>query len=253
MTVSSFEEITKTEPEKLADRADQEDGRPQRQRPDHDAPPGRRAQAPLPDHRLQAPQGRRAGEGGRDRVRPEPVGPDRAAPLRRRREGLHPRAGAARGRRDGRVRPRRRHPARQRAAAREHPDRHDGPQRRAEARPGRPDGSQRRLGHPARREGRRLRRPAAALGRDAPRAANLPGHRRPGRERRPREPVRRQGGPQPLAGQAPDGARLGDEPRRPPARRRRGQVEGRPPPGHARGACRRSASARAASTRNPTS
>ena len=52
----------------------------------------------------------------------------------------------------------------------QHPDRHARAQRRAEARPGRPDGAQRRLGHPARREGRGLRRPAATLGRDAPRA-----------------------------------------------------------------------------------
>ena len=53
--------------------------------------------------------------------------------------------------------------------------------------------------------------------------------------------------------QAPDRARLGDEPRRPPARRRRGQVEGRPAPGHAVGrADARQAHARA-STRNPTS
>ena len=42
----------------------------------------------------------------------------------------------------------------QRAAAREHPDRHARPQRRAQAGPRRPDGAQRRLGHPARREGR---------------------------------------------------------------------------------------------------
>ena len=70
------------------------------------------------------------------------------------------------------------------------------------------------------------------VGRDAPRAANLSGHRRAGRQHGSREPVRRQGGPQPLEGQAPGSARLGDEPRRPPARRRRGQVEGRPPPGH---------------------
>ena len=56
-------------------------------------------QAPLPQDRLQAPQGRRAGQGRRDRVRPEPLGAHRAAPLRRRREALHPRAGAAGGRR----------------------------------------------------------------------------------------------------------------------------------------------------------
>ena len=149
--------------------------------------------------------------------------------------------------------PERRHQARQRAAAGEHPDRHARAQRRAEARPGRPARAQRRLRDPARREGRGLRRASATVRRAAPGAAHLPGHDRPGRQRRPRERHRRQGGAQPLEGQAPDRARLGDEPGRPPARRRRGQVEGRPPPGHARGACRRSASARAASTRNPTS
>ena len=63
----------------------------------------------------------------------------------------------------------------------------------------------------------------------------LPRDGRPGREHRPREHLGRQGRPQPLARQAPDGARLCDEPRRPPARRRRGQDEGRPPPGHALG------------------
>ena len=44
----------------------------------------------------------------------------------------------------------------------EHPDRHARPQRRAEAGPGREDGALRRLGHPARREGRRLRRRSAS-------------------------------------------------------------------------------------------
>src|SRR6266568_362461 len=39
-------------------RAGDEEGRPQQLGPHHDAPPGRRPQAPLPDHRLQAPQGR---------------------------------------------------------------------------------------------------------------------------------------------------------------------------------------------------
>ena len=92
----------------------------------------------------------------------------------------------------------------------------------------------------------------ACLRRDAPRAAHLPRHGRPGREHRPREHLERQGGPQPLARQAPDRARLRHEPRRPPARRRRASrraaaIRSRP------GACRRSASARAASTRNPTS
>ena len=48
------------------------------------------------------------------------------------------------------------------------------------------------------------------------------------------ERAEREGRPQPLARQAPDRARHGHEPGRPPARRRRGQVEG-PPPGDAVG------------------
>ena len=99
MTVSTFEEVTKTKPEKsLTEQADEE-GRPEQQRPHHDAPPGRRPQAPLPRHRLQAHEGRRAREGRRDRVRPEPLGADRAAALRGRREELHPRSRAAARRR----------------------------------------------------------------------------------------------------------------------------------------------------------
>ena len=86
-----------------AARADHEEGRTKQPRPHHDAPPGRRPQAALPDDRLQADEGRRPGEGGRDRVRPQPVGADRAAPLRRRREGVHPRSRAAAGRLDRRV------------------------------------------------------------------------------------------------------------------------------------------------------
>ena len=90
----------------VAPRAADEEGRPQQPRPDHDAPPGRRSQAPLPHDRLQADEGRRPGEGGRDRVRPEPVGSDRAPALRRRREVVHPRPVAAPRRRDRRVRAR---------------------------------------------------------------------------------------------------------------------------------------------------
>ena len=48
------------------------------------------------------------------------------------------------------------------------------------------------------------------------------------------EPVERQGRPLALAGQAPVGARHGHEPRRPPARWRRGQEQGQSP-GHAVG------------------
>ena len=57
-----------------------------------------------------------------------------------------------------------RHQGRERAAAREHPDRHARPQRRAQAGQGRPDGPLGRLGHPARREGRRLRDAALPSG-----------------------------------------------------------------------------------------
>ena len=46
--------------------------------------------------RLQAPQGRRAGQGRGDRVRPQPQRAHRAAALPRRREALHPGAAATR-------------------------------------------------------------------------------------------------------------------------------------------------------------
>ena len=93
----------------------------------------------------------------------------------------------------------------------------------------------RRLGRPAGREGRRLRGAQAPLRGDAQGAAILSGHRRPGRKPRPRERDGRQGGPEPVEGEATVGARLRDEPRRPSARRRRGEVEGRPSPGDAVG------------------
>ena len=199
----------------VAARAAQEDGRAERERPHHDPPPGRRAQAPLPEDRLQARQGRRAGEGRLDRVRPEPLGPDRAAPLRGRREGVHPRPARAPGRRDGPGGPRRRHQARERAAARRHPDRHV--VHAVELRPG---------------QGAKLARSAGSgiqlVAKDAPYGVlRLPsGEMRrvlltcratvgPGRELRPRERVERQGRPQPLAGQAAVRTRHGDEPGRP--------------------------------------
>ena len=142
----------------VAPRAADEEGRSEQPRPHHDAAQGRRAQATLPRHRLQAHEGRRSCEGGRDRVRPEPVGPDRAPPLRRRREGVHPRAGAPARRRGARVRPGCGHQARERAAAREHPDGHarplpssSGPARAPawRARPARRSSSSRRTGRTA--------------------------------------------------------------------------------------------------------
>ena len=64
-----------------------------------------------------ARQARHPREGRRDRVRPEPLGADRAAPLRRRREALHPGADRPQRRRRDPDRRARRDQARQRAAA----------------------------------------------------------------------------------------------------------------------------------------
>ena len=92
---------------------------------------------------------------------------------------------------------------------------------------------------PARRQGRRLRHPAPAEHRDAPRADRLPGHRRRGRQLRGRAHQDRQGRPQPLEGrQAPD-PRRGHEPGRPPPRWWRGQDLRWPPPRVAVGQARR--------------
>ena len=89
-------------------------------------------------------------------------------------------------RRPRRERPGRRHQARQRPAAALHPGRHRRPQRRAAPRPGRQDRPFGRHRRAAGRQGRRLRHPAHAVHRDAPRADRLPGHRRRGRQQRAR-------------------------------------------------------------------
>ena len=107
-----------------------------------------------------------------DRVRPEPLGPDRPAVLPRRREALHAPAPRAEGRRRHRLRTRGRGARRQRPAARQHPARHDDPQHRARPRQGRPDRPVRRHVGPAPRQGRRLRHGPDAVGRDAPRPAS---------------------------------------------------------------------------------
>ena len=105
-------EVTRKEPGEGAHRGHLEVRRAQLEGADHLAPPRRRGQAPLPAHRLQAPQGRRAGQGRLDRVRPQPERPHRAAPLRRRREALHPGARAPARRGHGDVGREGRHPAR---------------------------------------------------------------------------------------------------------------------------------------------
>ena len=106
------------------------------------------------------------------------------------------------------------------------------------ARRRRQDGPRRRHERPARRQGRRLRHPAPALDRDAPRADRLPGDARRGRQLRGRAHLDRQGRPQPVEGRAPPDPRRGDEPRRPPARRWRGQDLRWSPPGLALGPAR---------------
>ena len=103
------------------------------------------------------------GEGRDDRVRPEPQLLHRPAPLRRRREALHPRPGGICGRRPGPVRPRRRHHPGQRPGAARDADRHDRPQRRAGPRPGRQARPRRRHRDPAGGEGGRHGHPAAAV------------------------------------------------------------------------------------------
>ena len=140
-------------------------GRPEQPRPAHLLVARRRPQAPLPRHRLQARQVRHPGEGRLRRVRPEPLGPHRADPLRGRREALHHRAaGLAVGQTvvsgpDGR------HPHRERAPAEVDPARHGRPQRRADARQGRPDGPLGRRRRPGHGQGRRALPPPHALGR----------------------------------------------------------------------------------------
>src|SRR4029078_5385428 len=88
MATSSFDEITRSTPEKSLleplrntggphangpHTTRPPDRRPQRERAHHDPSAGRRAQAPLPAARLQAVEGRRPREGRFDRVRPEPL------------------------------------------------------------------------------------------------------------------------------------------------------------------------------------
>jgi large subunit ribosomal protein L2 len=106
MSVSTFDEITKTEPEKsLVEPLKKSGGRNAYGRITrrHQGGGHKRQYRKIDFKRVK--DGVPA-KGGGDRVRPEPLGADRAAALRGRREGLHPRAGAAAGRRHRRVRTR---------------------------------------------------------------------------------------------------------------------------------------------------
>ena len=110
------------------------------------------------------------------------------------------------------------------------PDRHRRPQRRAQARPGRPHGPRRRHRDPGRRQGRRHGDAAPAVLGDADGPRRVPGDDRNPFQRRAPERRPRQGRPQPPQGQAPAEPRYRDEPGRPPARRRRGPQDPRRPP-----------------------
>ena len=155
MSVSTFEEITKTTPEKsLLAPVTKKGGR------NNNGRITTRHQGGGHKRRYRIIDFKRLKDGVPAKVAAIEYDPNRsaehrAAALPRRREGLHPRSRAAARRRAGAVGPGRRHQGRQRAAAREHPDGHARPQRRAEAGPGREDGALGGLRHPARREGRR--------------------------------------------------------------------------------------------------
>ena len=105
MTVSTFEEITKSKPEKgLTEKLTKKGGRNNNGRiTTRHQGGGHKRQYRVIDFKRD--EGRHARQGGGDRVRPEPLGPHRAAALRRRCEELHPRARAAAGGRHARVRP----------------------------------------------------------------------------------------------------------------------------------------------------
>ena len=238
-TVSDFSEITKDKPERSLLAPEAQHRRPQQLRPQDRSPQGRRPQAAVPRDRLQAHEGRRARRRGCGGVRPEPQLPHPPPPLPRRREALHPRPEGREGRRPAAVRPGLGDPPRQRPAAALHPRRHHRARHRAVPRWRRQDGPLRRHLRPARGQGGRLRHPAPAEHRDAPRADQLPRHGRRGGQRRGRAHQGGQGRPQPVEGrQAPD-PRRGHEPGRPPPRWWRGQDLRRPAPRVAVGQARR--------------
>ena len=141
-TSSHVEEITKKTPEKSLIEGKHEDRRPQQPRPAHLAVHRRRPQAGVPRSSTSSA----TSTASRPRSRRSSTIPNRSARIAllnyadgEKRyilapDGLKVGATVMSG-------PRRRHPGRQRAAAAEHPARHDGSQHRAEARQGRPDGA----------------------------------------------------------------------------------------------------------------
>ena len=92
MTVSDFAEVTKSKPEKaLTEKLTKKGGRNVNGRitTRHQGGGHKRRYRIIDFKRT---QGRHPGQGRRDRVRPEPLGADRAAPLRGRLQVVHPRA-----------------------------------------------------------------------------------------------------------------------------------------------------------------
>ena len=102
-SVNDFAELTdkRRRPTKCSAGAEAEDRRPQSQRQDHVLVARRRAQADVPHHRLQAPQGRRPGHRGGHRVRSEPLLPHRPDRVPRQDQELHPGPRGPEGRRLG--------------------------------------------------------------------------------------------------------------------------------------------------------
>ena len=227
-TVPLFDEITTQEPVQAAGRAAAEHRWPQQSGAPHLLVARRRPQADVPHHRLQAEQVRHSGEGGVDRVRPEPLGAHRAAELHGRREALHRGAARPQGRRHADVGTGSGHRDGQRAASAQRAARHLDPLDRDLPEPRRPHRALGRDDVPADGEGRRPRAGAVAVQRDAQVPSRLPLRDRAGRQHRPREHRDRQGRPQPLARHPPARARRGEEPGRSPDGRRRRQVLGRP-------------------------
>ena len=163
MATSGFEEVTKSEPEKsLLEPVTKKGGRNNRGRITT------RHQGGGHKRRFRTIDFKRTKDGVPAKVAAIEYDPNRSARIALLHyvdgvEVVHPRPGAAPRRLDRRVGPGGGHQARQRAPAREHPDRHARPLRRAEARTGRAHGALGRLGDPARREGRPARSAPAAV------------------------------------------------------------------------------------------
>ena len=134
---------------------------------------------------------------------------------------------------------RQRNPCRQLASPAGDPAGHDGPCGGAHPRQGGAAGPLGGRRHSGGGEGSRHGLAEAPEHRGAHGARGLPGDDRPGGERGPRAGALREGGPVALAGPSAQGARRGDEPGRPPARRRRGEVLRRASSGLSVGKARR--------------